>query len=85
MDVYALAVLAAIESRNPPVNRIQQSGEQGDKLQTITLKLLSGFIEELRAYPDSQLVDQFWFNVEKGHAGLRTNSELPLVWPEYHT
>ena len=69
MDVYALAVLAAIESRNPPVNRIQQSGEQGDKLQTITLKLLSGFIEESRAYPDSQLVDQFWFNVENGCYG----------------
>jgi hypothetical protein len=56
MDIHALAVLAATESQNPPVNRIQQSGAQGDKLQTITLKLLSGFIEESQAYPDSQLL-----------------------------
>lgn len=85
MNVHALAVLAAAESWNPPVKFIQQSGERGDKFQAIMLKLLSSFIEESQAYPDSQLVDQFWFNVEKGHAGLRKNSEFSLVSSENHT
>jgi len=55
MSIHALALLAAAESRNPPVNRILQSEEKGDKLQATTLKLLSGFIEESQAYPGSQV------------------------------
>ncbi|KIM40955.1 hypothetical protein M413DRAFT_28062 [Hebeloma cylindrosporum] len=71
MDTHALAVLAAAESWNwPPVKYIQKFGDQ-----SITPKLLSSFIEESRAFPDSQLVDQFWFNVQKGHRGLETNKE----------
>ena len=77
MDIHALAVLAAAESWNwPPVKYIQQSGEQ-----SITPKILSAFIQESQAYPHSQLVDQFWFNIQRGHMDLETNSELTAVWP----
>ena len=37
------------------------------------------FIEASQAYPDSQLVDEFWFNVQKGHADLKTNNKLTAV------
>jgi len=85
MDIHALAVLAAPELWDClPVKLIQSAG-QGGKLQGLTAKLLSGFIEESHTYPDSQLVDQFWFNVEKGHPGLRTNSEFRFVGSENHT
>ena len=84
MDNHALAVLATAESWEwPPLKRrIQQSGvDQGDKFQAlITPKILSGFIEASQTYPHSQLVDHFWLNFQRGHAGLQKNSELLLVW-----
>ena len=83
-DIRALAVLSTAESWEwPPLKRrIQQSGaEQGDKFQAlITPNLLSGFIEASQTYPHSQLVDHFWLNFQRGHAGLQKNGELLLVW-----
>lgn len=70
VNTHALTFLAAAESWNrPPVKYIQD--------QSITPKLLSGFVVE--AYPDSQLVDQFQLNVQRGHTGLQTNSKLTVV------
>jgi len=70
-----VALLATVQSWNwPPVKYIQESGDE-----SITPKLLSCFIEASQAYPDSQLVDQFWFNVQRGHASLKTNNGLTAV------
>jgi hypothetical protein len=75
MNIHAQALLSAAQSWNwPPVKYIQESGDQ-----SITPKLLSCFIEPSHAYPDSQLVDQFWFNVQRGHTGLETNSKLKVL------
>jgi hypothetical protein len=75
MDIHAQALLSAAQSWNwPPVQYIQESEDR-----FITPNLLSCFIEASQAYPDSQLVDKFWFNVQKGHTGLKTNSKLTAV------
>ena len=75
MNIPAQALLSAAQSWGwPPVKPIQESEDQ-----SITPKLLSCFIEASQAYPDSQLVDQFWSNVQLGHTGLKTNSELTAV------
>ena len=86
MDIHALAFLAAAESWDwKPVQRIQLSGESGGKFKARPAKLLYSFIEEAQAYPHSQLVEQFWSNVERGHPGLGSNSELALVREPYLT
>ncbi|KIM40957.1 hypothetical protein M413DRAFT_28064 [Hebeloma cylindrosporum] len=52
---------------------------QGGLSEALAAKLLSGSIGESQAYPDSQLVERFWFNVQHGHPGLQTNNELGSV------
>lgn len=85
MDIQALAVLAAPELWDcSPVKLIQFEG-RGGEFQALAAKLLYSFIEEAQAYPHSQLVEQFWSSVEKGHPGLVSNSELALAWSENYT
>jgi hypothetical protein len=81
MDIQALAVLAAPELWDCSVKFEGRGGE----FQALAAKLLYSFIEEAQAYPHSQLVEQFWSSVEKGHPGLVSNSELALAWSENYT
>jgi hypothetical protein len=79
MDKHALAVLAAAESWGWPFKqRIERSGEQGDRYTTVTVKLFSCCITESTAYSSSTFVDQFWREFEKCHPKFLTNGELHL-------
>jgi hypothetical protein len=80
MDRHALAVLEAAESWGwPPVQSIQQSGEQGGSYKASTAKLLSCFIDASRAYPESTLVTQFWQQVDQLDSKFVRNSKIVFV------
>ena len=80
MDEHALAFLEVAQLWDwPPVRRIQQSGPQGHIYEVDTMKLLSGFIDALRAYPDSLLVSHFWDKVEGLDSRLVRNGEIVVV------
>ena len=80
MDKHALAFLEVAQSWDwPPVRRLPQSGLQGGSYKADTAKLLSGFIDASRTYPDSLLVSQFWDKVEELDDRFVRNGEIVVV------
>ena len=70
MDHYALTLLEEAKLWYWPLMYCKlEDGQQGGKYRVLTAKLECCIIE-LRAYPDSTFVEQFWGNVQRCHQGF---------------
>jgi hypothetical protein len=85
MDEHALAILKEAESWNWSImQRIQKSGEKGDKFCTITARLLSCLITESQTLGGT-ILDQFWANLGKCDPKFKENSELKQILSNFLT
>jgi hypothetical protein len=76
MEKHALAILALTDSWNfPNTKRIQESGKQGGKFESIMSKLLYYLILESEKFGGGEVVNQFWKQLGECHEKLRENSE----------
>src|SRR5260221_14465232 len=76
MDKHALAILNQDNFWNwSDTKRIQQSGKQCGKLESITHKFLYYLILESQTFRGGDVLDLFWTRLANCHRGLKENNE----------